>query len=86
MYALISRFKLNMLLGLLYRIKNSTNNSHQNMSNTIKNACEVATGDRILTNETLSSYIQRIFYIPHREVSQVLQYTPEQLSDKMQSN
>ena len=85
-YALISRFKFDMLLGLLARIQNSIINTHQDMGNMIKNACEVATGDRMLTNETLSNYIQRIFYIPYREVSQILQLTPEQLQDKMQNN
>ncbi len=84
-YCLISRSKFDNLVGLLASIYSRTSKDpNKNIDRLIKSACEFATGDKILDGETLSIYIQRIFHIPFREISGVLQFTPEELKVKME--
>ncbi len=85
-YCLVKRTRFDMLIGLLARIKDATTGTDSgNVEDMVKGACQQATGDPILEGETISEYIQRIFYIPFRELSESLQYTPQELQDKLLS-
>jgi len=48
----------------------------------ISSACEQITGNAMLENETLAEYIQRVFHIPAREMSDVLRKTPEEIENE----
>ncbi|MCP4109879.1 MAG: hypothetical protein GY749_30895 [Desulfobacteraceae bacterium] len=82
-YCLIRRTHFDMLIGLLARTKHASVIDSGNIEDMVKGACEQSTGDPILEGETISEYIQRIFYIPFRELSISLQYLPWQLQEKL---
>lgn len=86
-FCLIRRDNFDNLVGLLGTIHVQTSRRYnRKIDRLIKDACESATGDKILDNETLSEYIQRTFHIPFREISEVLHYSPKELKDKMKDN
>ena len=85
-YFLITRQKLDMLVGLLARISIVANASSKDINDMVRSECEVATGDPMKKDETIAKYIQRIFFIPYNELSNTLNLTPEELQDKMDNN
>ena len=82
-FFLINRQKFDMLVGMLAKILSTVNTHGRLVQGVIKAACESATGDEVRRNETISEYFQRIFWIPYRELSPSLQYTPYDLQNKL---
>jgi len=84
-FFLISRTKFDMLVGMLARILHKVDTSSKTVEVMIKSACEASTGDTMKENESISEYIQRVFFIPYREVSKILRSSPAELQDKLMS-
>jgi len=83
-YCLIDKMSIDVLVGLLARIDNAIWESPKNISYLIKEACENATGDPILEHEELSEYLQRIFFIPYKEISKVFKHKLKDFQGKME--
>jgi len=82
---LITRQKFDMLLYMIWRLFSKVATKRNIVQSMIELACETATGEVIQKSEKISVYIQRVFGIPYRDVSTSLQYSPEELEDKLAS-
>ena len=85
-FCLFMRFRLDTLVGLMGIIIDGTRTSSYALEKVIYSACEQATGDPILENETLAEYIQRVFNIPYHEISGPLRKTPKEIENEFLIN
>jgi len=82
-FFLINRQKFDVLVGTLAKLLSTVNTHGKLVQGVIKKACKSTTGDEMRKNEKISEYIQRIFWIPYRELSPSLQYSPDVLQNKL---
>lgn len=79
-FVLIRRDNFDNLVGLLGSIYSRTSRQYnREFDRLIRDACESATGDTIFNGETMANFIQRVFHIPISGLSDVLQYTPQEI-------
>ena len=79
-FCLIRRFRLDTFVALMGIIIDKIQSRSQ-VEKMIYSACEQITVNAMLENETFAEYIQRVFHIPAREMSDVLRKTPEEIYD-----
>ena len=69
------------MVGLLGVICDGTQAKSRRIEKVIRGACEQAVGDPMLENETVADYIQRVFHIPFREISNSLRSKPKEIEN-----
>lgn len=82
---LLSKGEIYNLSALLYRIYTNLADKGQTkgVGQTVTGYIESLTGDRYDGSETMAEFLQKVFFIPYRKGSSLLDYTPAGLEQKV---
>nr|VFK56341.1 MAG: hypothetical protein BECKTUN1418F_GA0071002_10855 [Candidatus Kentron sp. TUN]VFK62600.1 MAG: hypothetical protein BECKTUN1418E_GA0071001_10835 [Candidatus Kentron sp. TUN] len=86
-WILIERISIDEMIGIVAQLYNlAKQRNPRGLGKSVIEITKRASGDPIRDGEKIAEYLARRYHIPFRDISMVLQHTPNQLEEKFRSN